>query len=69
MKLSRTATILWTLLSLRKTFISVDQRRFWPYLTDVLEFVNDCNVGKVLDYGHFEQLGVPTESCKAFEDV
>lgn len=43
MGISRSATNVWTLLSTKRTFISVEEKWFWTYVTDALEafiFIN-----------------------------
>lgn len=64
---SRTATGAQTLLSVRKTFITVDESWFWTYVADVLGFVKDCYVGQFLEDGHTKLLEVPTESYEDCE--
>lgn len=41
MEMPRWATNVWTLVSMRNAFITVDENLFWTYRTDMLESVND----------------------------
>lgn len=67
--MSRTTTNVWTITLNRETYISVDERSFWTCVTDGFLSVHDCYVGRVLDDGHTESLGVPTERYKDFEEL
>lgn len=44
MKISRTATNVWTLLAVKKTFILVDENWFRTYVTYVLGSAHYCHV-------------------------
>lgn len=69
MRISRTGTNEHLLLTLRKTFILVDERWFRTYLTDAFGSVNDCYMGQVLDDVYNERLGVPTKTYEVFEEL
>lgn len=60
-KMSRTATIVWTLLSVKKTFTAVAEVWFRIHVTDVLGSVQDCYLGYVLDDGLTNVLRVLTK--------
>lgn len=64
-----TTANVWTLTSVRKAFISVEERWFQTYVSDEIGAVNDCYAGPVLDHGHVELLGELTESCNAYGEV
>lgn len=61
MRMSKTATSLETLLSVRKTFISVNESWFQTYSVNALGSVKNCFIGQVLDCGHIELVWVTTE--------
>lgn len=65
----RTTTNAWKLSSVRKTYISVDERWLRTYVTDEPGSANDCYAEHVWDYGHVELPGVPTEKYKVFEEM
>lgn len=69
MSMSRTATRVWTLPSVGKTFISVDERWFRTYVTDAVGSVTDCYIAEVLNDGQIDILGAPTKKYEADEDV
>lgn len=60
MGMSSTATNVCRAQSLTKTVISVEERRFQPYVRDSLGYMNRCHVGQVVNHRNLELLGVPT---------
>lgn len=55
--------------SVRRTFISVHERRFWTFLIDVPGSLNNCYIGYSLDVGHIDLPKVSMEMYKAYEGV
>lgn len=47
-KIARPTTDIWTLASVRRIFISVQESSFWTYVTDALTSMNVRYVGKAL---------------------
>lgn len=67
--ISRTATNVWKLPSVRNMFISVDQGWFETYMTEAFEYVNDCYAGQVIDDGHIALLVLLTETYEVCQKV
>lgn len=67
--ISRTDSNVRTLPSMRKTFISIDERRCQTYVTDAHGTLNDCLVERALGDGQIELLIVPTKAYEDFEEV
>lgn len=68
--MSRTETLVCKLPSLRRAFISVDERCSQTYLTDAFGSENVCYVGQAVDEDRPELLGAPTERfvpCKKID--
>lgn len=56
MGMSKSASNLWAIPSVKRTFIKVKEMWFPAYPTDVLEVVNDRYIGPVLDDGGIDIL-------------
>lgn len=67
--MSRFATSVWTLKSLERTFISLEERWFRMYMADTLGVVYDCFIGQILDHGHVVLQEEPTKTYRTYEDV
>lgn len=65
----RTVTIVLTLLSVSRTSISNIVDCFPVYLMDEFGSVSYCYIGKVLDDGHDDQIGVWTEMYETYRKV
>lgn len=64
----RTISRLWTLLWVRKTFISVAQRRYWLYYLEMLGLMKDCYLEKNLHASYIDAPGLLRERLGAFEN-
>lgn len=63
-----TATILWTLLLVRKTFILVDESWLRTYVAYAHGSVEDCYNERFADGSPAELLGVPIKTYKDCEE-
>lgn len=61
MWMSKTETRLWTLPSVKMTFIFVKEGWFRTYLTDALGYVNDCYVESLMNNRYVSELEVLTD--------
>lgn len=69
MGMSRSATNICTLPSIKRTFSSVEKRWFRSYVTDMLASMNDRYVEQVLEGGHIDLLWEPTEAYETYKDL
>lgn len=68
-KMLRTASTLWTLLSVRTTLMSVDERWFQTYLANALGSMDNCYVDQIIVHGHIWLLVGKTEKNGVYEKV
>lgn len=69
MGMSRTANSGWTLPTVKRTPISVEERVFLMRVTNAFGSVHDCCIGQAIDVDHIVLLGKPTERCKTYEGI
>lgn len=67
--MSRSVTNVRILPSMKRAFISHEERWCRTYVTEVLAYVNNCYVRQTLSYGRINLLGNPTEKCKTYKEV
>lgn len=65
MQVLRTVTKIWTLQSMRKTFISVRERRLETYITDSFGCLNDDLLGQILENRCTDRLRILAEKLEA----
>lgn len=63
-----TAIKVRTVLSLMKTFISINEEQFRKFVTDTTGSVHNCYVGRALNDGHIALLPVPTDLYESSEE-
>lgn len=63
--MSRRSSNVYTVLSVKETFLSVDEWWFQTHVTDALKSVSECYVGQVQNEGHIYLILVPTEKGEA----
>lgn len=64
MEMSKPATNLWTLPSIKITVIPVEEKEFDTYVTETLGSVTDHYIGQIRDNGHINRVRDPKEKYK-----
>lgn len=68
-EISRFATVVWTVPSVKRMFISVQERSSLTYVTGTIRALSDCCRGQVLDNCHIGLLGASTEWYATYDWV
>lgn len=69
MGVSGSVTDVWTLPSVKTTFVSVKERGFRTYVKDALVSVSDCYAGQLMDHDHVNLLRERTERYETYEQL
>lgn len=68
-RMPKSATSVWTLSYVKRTFVSVDERWSWTYVIYAIRSVNNCRGGQGLNDGLNDLLGAPEERCETYGEV